>query len=325
MTMRPDARGMSRRQMLVGSSLLASGIVGGPASALNGASLRIVVPFSAGTIIDAMARRLAESMQAPLGALPIVLNREGASGTLAFDELARREADAASVIFSAASQLTIHPHLMREPQLRVADFFPICQIFEQPFVLVASRAGGMVDVPALIAQGRARPGELKFGHYGLASSTHLQLLGFAQAAGLAVIAVPYRAHGQLIADVASGALDGAITSVASFDTAVIRPLALVTSSPSAVYPGLPTLQSLGYPSPVTVFGGFFARAGLPDEHRHELELACRRGFDAPDFQVTARRMGVEPIHADSAAFASRINEESLRMQALLMRFGLASQ
>ncbi|WP_204315049.1 tripartite tricarboxylate transporter substrate-binding protein, partial [Klebsiella pneumoniae] len=81
-------------------------------------------------IIDAMARRLAESMQAPLGALPVVINREGAAGTLAFDELARREADATSVIFSAASQLTIHPYLKREPKLRVADFLPICQIFE---------------------------------------------------------------------------------------------------------------------------------------------------------------------------------------------------
>ncbi|WP_204317585.1 hypothetical protein, partial [Klebsiella aerogenes] len=66
MTTRPDVQGISRRRMLAGSSLLASGIAGRPAAALSDASLRIVVPYSAGTIIDAMARRLAESMQAPL-------------------------------------------------------------------------------------------------------------------------------------------------------------------------------------------------------------------------------------------------------------------
>ncbi len=114
---------------------------------------------------------------------------------------------------------------------------PVCQLFEQDLMLVASPRLAVTDVEGLIAAARAAPGTVTIGHYGPASATHLELIGFTRATGINVVAVPYRSHGQLMADLASGALQAAFTTPGSFDPTVIRGLALISDAPN---PGVPT-------------------------------------------------------------------------------------
>ena len=320
--MEMGAGGVSRRRAMIGAALSAFAF---DSAVAQSQGLRIVAPFSAGTVIDAMARRLAEALSLHLPERPVVMNRDGASGTLAFAELAQSPADGSSVIFGAASPLVVHPHLRRDPKLDPADYRPVCQMFEQPLVLVVSRRLELRNVADLVELAKKRAGALKFGHYGLASATHIELLGFARTAGVDVIEVPYRAHGQLVADLASGALDAAISTPGTFDTGVIQPLMLIAGQPIALYPDLPTSASLGFPPALPVFGGVFARAGTSDETLARLTRAFRAASEDPDFQATARRLGALTVFADGDAFTRRIKEESLRVQALLGRLGLVSQ
>ena len=306
------------RRLVMGAPLILSAASIAPARDLS--QLRLIVPFSAGTNTDAMARHLAEAVAPALGDRPVVVNRDGAAGTLAFAELAQRPADDATFLFAAAGPLTVHPHLPREPRIDPADYMPVCQLFEQDLMLVASPRLAVTDVEGLLAAARAAPGTLTIGHYGPASATHLELIGFTRATGINVVAVPYRSHGQLMADLASGALQAAFTTHGSFDPTVIRGLALISDAPN---PGVPTTAAVGHRPTARVFGGLIARSGTSSDVAGVVARAFAAAIAEPSFAALTARMGIRPLHAGPEAFARRINEESLRMQALLKTLDLA--
>ncbi len=289
------------------------------------AAARLIVPFSAGTSIDALARAFAEALAPEIGARPVVVNRDGAAGTLGFVDLAQAAPDGSTLVFAGPTQLTVHPHLRRDPRLNVGDYVAICQVYELYFVLVGSRAAGFANTADFVARARANPGSLKIGHQGRAAATHLQLMGFTGAAGISVNDIPYRAHGQLLADLASGQLDGAVVASAAFDPALAPPLAIFAEKPSPLYPGLPTMVAEGYPIALQAFGGLYARTGLSPERQRTLEAAGRRAFETPAFQEQVRRLGCDPVYGDSAAFTARLKAESQAMQALLSRLGLMGE
>ncbi|MCZ8313698.1 tripartite tricarboxylate transporter substrate binding protein [Phreatobacter sp.] len=315
---------IGRRAFGLGAGLLGLAFLGRAARAQDAGQVRIIVPFSAGTTIDALARALAEALEPALGRRPVVANRDGAAGTLAFVDLAQAEPDGLTLVFSGPTQLTVHPHLKREPHLDPAAYLPLCQVYELSFVLVASKASGIADVPDLVGRAAAAPGALRMGHQGRAAATHLQLMGFATSAGISVNDIPYRAHGQMLADLANGQLDGAVLATGSFDPTLVRPLATFSQRPSAAYPGLPTIPSLGYPVALEAFGGLFVRAGLRPGRQAALEQACRRAFSEPAFRNAVQLSGVEAVHGDAAAFAERLAGESQKMKALLDRLGLSA-
>ncbi|KAF0132942.1 MAG: hypothetical protein FD152_1751 [Xanthobacteraceae bacterium] len=311
--------GLSRRLILGAPALLA---LATPTAQAQAPALRLVVPFSAGTNVDTMARRFADAIAQLVGERPTIVNRDGGGGTVAFAELAQREADGATFLFTPAGPLVVHPHLAREPRLDPSAFQPVCQVYEQDLLLITSRKLPVESLAELLAEARRRPGELKFGHYGPASATHIELLAFSQATGIRVIEVPYRAHGQLMADLASGALDAALTTPGTFDPTVLRPVALVAEEPLALYPGLPTTASHGHRPRVRVFGGLVARSGTPPVVIERVEAVFRTAFDDATFQAMTTRMGVRPRYAGSRVFSARVSEERLQMQALLKSLGL---
>ncbi|MCA0317183.1 MAG: tripartite tricarboxylate transporter substrate binding protein [Proteobacteria bacterium] len=289
------------------------------------AAPRIIVPYSAGTTIDVVARVLADVLTSHVGERVLVVNRDGAAGTLGFAELAQSPLDAMTLVLSGPTPLTVHPHLRQEPRLDPAGFAPVCQVYELPFVLAASRPSGIADLGALIARARAAPGVLRLGHQGRTSATHLQLMGFAAAAGIVVNDIPYRAHGQLLADLANGQLDGAMLATGAFDPALVRLLTVFSERGAMVYPGVPTAVSLGFPVSIDSFAALYARAGLSAERQTALEAACRHAAGSQAVQDAVRKAGAEPRFADAANLASRVSSERRKMHALLGRLGLLPQ
>src|SRR5262245_59945790 len=94
--------------------------------------IQILVPFSAGTVLDTLARVVAEQFTAEFAQPAVVVNRPGAAGTIAFGEAASSAPDGHTLIFAGQSQLTIQPHVKADLPYSVKDFAPICQLFETP-------------------------------------------------------------------------------------------------------------------------------------------------------------------------------------------------
>src|SRR3712207_3905929 len=118
---------MRRRRLLALAPLLAA-----PAAAQTWPSrnIELIVPFAAGGGVDAVGRGVAEALSEILGRRVVVVNRDGATGTIGFGALAAAAPDGYTLGFGPTTPITGAPHMMRGLRYGVGSFDYICQIFE---------------------------------------------------------------------------------------------------------------------------------------------------------------------------------------------------
>jgi len=284
--------------------------------------IRIVVPFSAGTTLDVMARALSEALEPIIGQRPVVVNRDGAAGFIALSDMAQAEADGTSWLLSGPGQFTIQPHMRRRVQFTLDDFAPVCQIYETPFAVVVSRQSGIVSFADLIEQARREPGAIRFGHYGPGSATHLLMAILARHAGVRFLEIPYRSQGQLVQDMLTGALQAAVLAPGSYDADIVRHVAILAAERYPEQPGVPTITELGQPLPLVSFAGIYVVKAVAPPVRLAIEAACIRAANSALVRSVAARAHVKIDALPHALFTQRILDQSRDMQAVIGALGL---
>ncbi len=112
-----------------------------------------------------------------------MVNKDGASGIIAFHEVATAPADGHSLIFSGQSQLTIQPHVQIQPSLsRERLYARLPGVRRAPFAVVTGVNTGFSEFKDLLAKAKAAPTSVTWGHSGKASVPHLQGLSLMRAA-----------------------------------------------------------------------------------------------------------------------------------------------
>ena len=315
---------VSRRQLL-GWAMMAAGL-GRPASAQTAAlpqrPVRIIVPFSAGTTLDVMARALSAALEPLIGQRPLVVNRDGAAGFIALSEMAQAEADGTTWLFSGPGQFTIQPHIRRRVAFTLDDFAPVCQLYETPFAVVASRRSPATTFAAFLDRARSEPGRIRFGHYGPGSATHLLMVIFARQHGLTFLDIPYRSQGQLVQDLLTGELEAAVLAPGSYEPDIVRHLVILGSSRYPDQPDVPTIVEMGQPPPLASFAGIYVVKGVPEAARAAIEAACLAAAADPVFRGAALRARVEAAPLPAGPFTDRILAQSREVQALVAEIGL---
>lgn len=286
--------------------------------------IQLIVPLSAGSSIDILARGFAEGLSAELGQPTVVVNRDGASGTIAFAALANALPDGYTLAFSPQGVLTIQPHLKPSLSYRFDSFQPICQVFEDAFAIIVGPSSPIADFSDLVGRARARPKALTFGTTGIATVPHLQVEGFAKAAGIELVHAPYRVTGQLVQDVLGGRLDFAVVGVASIRGANVRVLAVLDRARSPLYPDIPTVSELGYPVSMPGFGGLYAPKATPSAVSDRLEQGCSKAFASSWFQQVAKNAGAAPRLLARSAFAERLAEDSRDKKDLIKALNITA-
>lgn len=272
--------------------------------------VQLVVPFSAGTSIDILARGLAEGLSAELSRPTLVVNREGASGTIAFAAVASSAPDGYTLAFAPQGQLTIQPHLKPDLPYKADAFQPICQVFEDVLAIIVGPNSPIANFNDLLDRARAKPRGLTFGSGGVAIIPHLQVEGLARTSGIEIVHAPYRNIGQMIQDVVGGRLDFGVTSVASISGADARVVAILGQARSSHFPNARTVTELGYPVSMPGFGGLYAPSAAPAAVRDRLEQACTNAFASSAFQQVITTLGVTPSFLSRSEFARRLADDS---------------
>ena len=152
--------------------------------------IQLVVPFAVGQVTDIVARAFGERMSAEFGQPFVVINREGAGGTLGFAAAASAAPDGHTLVFSPQGALTIQPHVNPKLPYRVDAFAPVCQVFESAFAVVVGRTSPIADFNDLVARARAKPKSLTWGTLGIATIPTIQFMGLAKATGIELVARP---------------------------------------------------------------------------------------------------------------------------------------
>jgi tripartite-type tricarboxylate transporter receptor subunit TctC len=308
-------------------SLVAAVVLNGPpalAQTYPTQRIQILVPFSAGTVLDSLARVAADRFSAEFSQPVVVVNKPGASGVIAFGEVAAAH-DGHTLIFAGQSQLTVQPHVKTDLPYRVEAIEPVCQMFETPFALVVGPNSPFMDFAQFAAAARTNPGSIRFGHSGPAAAPHLFGTLLAERAGFKLADIPYRALGDQIKDVIGGTIDTTVLSIGSFSPASVRAIAVFNRKRSATFPDVPTVAELGFALPFRSINGLFAPRGLPMAVTEKLQGACARAFASEEFGKAAERLNVNAELIVGNEFAKRIDDERREMKTLIETLGLKVQ
>lgn len=278
--------------------------------------VRVIVPQAPGGATDIQARLFAAKMTESLGQQFIVDNRAGggAAAVVAFSLAAKANPDGYTLL-AVIPSFTFSPALYRNyPVDPVKDFTPVSWLTRAPYLLVVNASSPARSAVDLIAQAKARPGEMLFGAGNTGSGTHLVTLWFLAAANIRATYVPYRSTGIAMLDLAGGRIDATLANVLSAGPQVklgkLRALGISTAQRSRILPDLPTLAEQGAPGyNASTFHGYAVPAGTPAAIVNKLSAAFAKAVKSPDVAGKLAADGGEPIGSTPQEFRDFILEE----------------
>ena len=160
--------------------------------------IRIVIPYSPGSVADVFARIVGQNMQEQWKGSIVVESKSGANGSIAAEEVARAAPDGytwllVTTFFVASPSLTTS--LRWDP---VRDFVPVGEVCRAPNVFIVPSSLPVKNVAEFVALAKSKPGMLTYGHPGKGSTGHLGFELFKRLAGIDVISVGYRGYPQMV-------------------------------------------------------------------------------------------------------------------------------
>lgn len=163
-----------------------------PTAAYPNRPIRLLVGYSAGGCVDAMARLLAPRLAAQLGQQVIVDNRAGAAGSIAADAVAKAAPDGYT-LFLGDSATLIAPHMQQKLAFDpIKSFTPIAGVFNMPLVIVTGNNFPALTPQEFVAALKASPGKYSFGTSGVGTVQHLGFEIMKAQTGAFVVHIPYR-------------------------------------------------------------------------------------------------------------------------------------
>ena len=167
--------------------------------------VRMIIPFAPGAGADIVGRTFAEELAKALGQPVVVDNKGGAGGLMGTVEGARAPADGYALLLTSQGTTVFNIGLYKAPGYDpLKDLVPVTVTGILPNVLVVSPANPAATVTDLVAQARAKPGELTYGSSGVGSSLHLSGVILEQRTGVRLQHVPYRGAPAAVLAVVNG-------------------------------------------------------------------------------------------------------------------------
>jgi tripartite-type tricarboxylate transporter receptor subunit TctC len=289
--------------------------------------VEMIIPFPAGSGVDVIGRALAAAISKELGQNVVVLNRDGAAGTLGFGVLASATPDGHTIAFGPTTPVANAPYLVKGVRYNVESFSYICQVFEHVFTIAVGPQSKLKSAQELFAAAKANPGKLTYGHAGLGTIPHLSMENLSEALKLAFAPVPFRGDAPLIPALLRGEIDFASTAVGTIrPQPAIRPLAIFSDKQHPAYPDLPTVKELGVATGVPPgHNGLFAPAGVSPDVRKRLERVCVDILKQEAVRKVMANTGQTIEYLDGAAFHAQTVADYKAKGELIKRLGLGVQ
>jgi tripartite-type tricarboxylate transporter receptor subunit TctC len=276
--------------------------------------IKIIVPFTAGSATDIMARIVGERLTASMGQPVVVENRAGAGGTLGAAQVAKSDPDGYTLLVVSTGHV-VNPALYGNlPYDTVADFAGVTPLAALPNMLVVASGSPFKSVAELIAAAKAKPGQLNFASAGVGSATHVNAEKFRAATGTQITHIPFKGTPETIVEVSAGRVDFMFTPVLSSIPSIregrMRALAVSTAKRSTALPDVPTVAEAGLPGFVFDFWiGLLAPAKTPRPIVNKLNAEVRKALAQPEVLERLSKLGAEPMPMTPERFDAYIKEE----------------
>jgi len=176
--------------------------------------IKMVVPFSAGSSSDTIARIVAIKMGEKLGQQVVVENRVGGSTIIGTDSVAKSAPDGYTIELANttthAASAALNTSLPFDP---VKDFAPVAMIGVSPFVLIGATQVEAKTLKDVVTLAKASPGRLSYASAGTGTLAHLAGELFKRKAAVEITHVPYRGSAQSMVDLMQGRIDLSVSTI----------------------------------------------------------------------------------------------------------------
>jgi len=276
--------------------------------------VKLVVPFTAGSATDILARTFGQKLSELWGQPVIIDNRPGAGGTIGAGIVAKSTPDGYTLLVNSAAQAYnpwIYPTLSYDT---MKDFLGIAPLAGQPNVLVVAPATGYKTVADLVADAKKRPGTLNFGSAGTGSGTHINGEKFKLAAGIDVVHIPYKGTPEALTDTMTGRVTYFFSPISAALPNVregkLIALGVSTARRSSALPGVPTIAEAALPGfDYNLWVGMFAPAGTPADIVDKINKDVAQLLQTPEVRERLAALGAEPMPMSPVEFDHFVRRE----------------
>ena len=300
------------------AAFVAASVVAGSAHAQQqkfpNKPIRMVVPFSAGSQTDILARLIGQKMNENWAQQVVVDNRPSAGGTIAAGIVANAPADGHTLMLHSVGHAINATLYSRLPFNTLRDFAGVSQVASVPNVLVVAPALGVKTVKDLIALAKQKPGAINFGSAGIGSGTHINGEQFKVVAGLNVVHVPYKGTPEALTDTMTGRIHYFFAPLVPATPLVkegrLVALAVSTAQRSPVLPEVPTVGEAALPGfDYDQWYGLIAPRQTPKAILNQLSAEVARVLDLPDVRKTFQTQGAVAKPSTPEQFDAFIRSE----------------
>jgi tripartite-type tricarboxylate transporter receptor subunit TctC len=311
----------SRRSFLKMSTAFAGSFAIAPAQALieyPTKPIKIIVAAAPGSPSDIPARIASQMLSSRFGQPVVVENRPGAGGALGARVAAASPPDGYTLLIGNSSNLAAIPAVSDTAGYDpVADFAPIVRMMEGYQLVVVHPAAPWKTLKDFIADAKARPGAIDYGHTGPGGLPHLAAELFMLRSGTKLTGVSYRGGGESANAIMGNSIQATFENISVLRGLIndgrLRALAVMHKTRSTLLPSIPTTAEAGVAEcEANTFFGLVAPRGTPTEIIGKLNKAVNEELSTPAMQTAITALGSEVVQNSPAEFAAYIAMQGKR-------------
>lgn len=298
-------------------------------SAYPAQNLRIIVPFGPGSGPDPLARRLAERLVEQLGIPVVVETREGAGGQVGAQAIAAAPANGSAIGVVASPPFTSVPNFQKRPAYDPeAQFTHIARLMTTPLMIVGSNRAAFTNFAEMQDYAKKNPGKLTYATSGSGSASFLSMETVKLAAGVNVLAVPYKSNAQQMTDTIAGIVDMNVVSLAGSLQQVrsnsVRALAVGSEKRSPTLPNVPTLAEVTGKADLdaVVAYGVIGPRGIPEPLVTRLAAEMSKALETPQMVQFAESSGAVIGFQGPAAWGNSVRKSVLNARQVIQTLNL---
>lgn len=292
--------------------------------------ITLLVPYSAGSASDTLARTVFHPIGNKLGQPIVIDDRPGDDGMIAGRDTVRAEPNGYTQYFGVTTSLSLayllKPNLGFDPR---KDLAPVSMVGDTAYLLVVNSALGVKSIADLVALARSKPGALNFSSTGVGSIAHLGMLMIEKKLGIQMTHVPYKSTAQSIVDVASGVIQLQLATIAPtipmYQTGRVRILGVASDHRIPSLPDIPTLKEEGVDVQATFSMGLFLPARSSDRVVKHLNETVREALADPAVQKQYFQQGFEAKASTPTELTQDLNGEIETYRKVISENGIKLQ
>lgn len=287
----------------------------------------MIVPTTAGSPTDVMARLVAQSLSTTIGQPALVENRPGGGGIIGTKGVVGADPDGYTLLFTEGAKHLMTPALYDNVGFDpVKDLTPVATAGGGIFVLVVASDVPAKSVQELVAYARANPGKINFG-FGQGTLPHILGASLKASSGVDIASIPYKGGSQAVADMLGGHIQMNFGTTATLLPLIrqgrLRALAVTGEARDRDLPDVPTMTESGYPAlTLRYWMAVWGPPHLPAPIVEKLNSHVIAGLKSPELAAGMAKAGFDTLPIAASAMADFVASESPKWLAVAKSSGV---